>query len=471
MAKPAVSPAMLLGLLETGKFSDFTLVCEGKEFRLHKVIVCAQSSVIAAELERGAKGSHSNVLHITTFNVATVECMIEFLYHEEYVINGDALLAVREWKTGGIANGFSTTKANGAANSKTHAQPPSDSLPDSIMRDVLLCHVDVNAIGHHYGLPKLCDRAIIYIDTIFRESWSSAVFSSVAISAFSSSGDKNLHHLISTTAVEHVHELMGAHGFEKLSALSGFGFEILKKTAEKLRGSELQFVKVNTSVNQRSAGDKEKMMALEAELASLKQQVSSLSAERDTHSHNYDAEVNKTTALMGQRDSLKEALEAEKENMTNGRELLTQKANARIKSAATAARTERDDLKKTLEAEKDKTAALVVECDNLKKTVQAEKKKAAASASEHDRYKQAYLAEWEKVATLTTERDNLKRASIAATPNQSTLLSRVVQCHRKVNQTKECRHCGLDFGCWIEYSGTPYDPTYTLRCDECKTRH
>jgi hypothetical protein len=41
----------LAQLLQTGKYSDMMLVCAGKEFKLHRMIVCSQSSVIAAALD------------------------------------------------------------------------------------------------------------------------------------------------------------------------------------------------------------------------------------------------------------------------------------------------------------------------------------------------------------------------------------------------------------------------------------
>jgi hypothetical protein len=35
-------------MLRSGQFSDLTLVCEGKEFKIHKVVACPQSPVLSA---------------------------------------------------------------------------------------------------------------------------------------------------------------------------------------------------------------------------------------------------------------------------------------------------------------------------------------------------------------------------------------------------------------------------------------
>lgn len=43
----------LHSLLETGKFSDLKLLCEGHEFAVHKAILCAQSRVFSAACEGG----------------------------------------------------------------------------------------------------------------------------------------------------------------------------------------------------------------------------------------------------------------------------------------------------------------------------------------------------------------------------------------------------------------------------------
>lgn len=47
-------------LYESGKYSGFTVVCEGKTFRLHKMIVCPRSPVFAAALDGKFKVNNSD---------------------------------------------------------------------------------------------------------------------------------------------------------------------------------------------------------------------------------------------------------------------------------------------------------------------------------------------------------------------------------------------------------------------------
>ena len=42
-------------LLESGRFSDLTIVCSGQEFKVHKTIVCMQSAFFMACCEGGFK--------------------------------------------------------------------------------------------------------------------------------------------------------------------------------------------------------------------------------------------------------------------------------------------------------------------------------------------------------------------------------------------------------------------------------
>lgn len=38
-------------LMTSGKFSDLKLVCQGTEFKIHKVVACSESPVIATALK------------------------------------------------------------------------------------------------------------------------------------------------------------------------------------------------------------------------------------------------------------------------------------------------------------------------------------------------------------------------------------------------------------------------------------
>ena len=57
---PAIPvPDGLSQLLESQKYSDLTLLCEGHEFKVHKAIVCTQSPVIAAAVDGSLQVGYS----------------------------------------------------------------------------------------------------------------------------------------------------------------------------------------------------------------------------------------------------------------------------------------------------------------------------------------------------------------------------------------------------------------------------
>lgn len=43
--------ADLRALLKEGKYSDLTIICQKKEFKVHRNIICAQSPVLAAAID------------------------------------------------------------------------------------------------------------------------------------------------------------------------------------------------------------------------------------------------------------------------------------------------------------------------------------------------------------------------------------------------------------------------------------
>ncbi|KAJ5879694.1 hypothetical protein N7455_003159 [Penicillium solitum] len=67
------------------KYSDFTIVCEGEEYAVHKCIICPRLSFFAKACDGGFEESVTNrvVLHEKP---ALVKGMIDYLYTLDYEV-------------------------------------------------------------------------------------------------------------------------------------------------------------------------------------------------------------------------------------------------------------------------------------------------------------------------------------------------------------------------------------------------
>ena len=41
--------------MESGEYSDLSILCEDQKFSVHKIVVCSQSKVLAAAMKKGFK--------------------------------------------------------------------------------------------------------------------------------------------------------------------------------------------------------------------------------------------------------------------------------------------------------------------------------------------------------------------------------------------------------------------------------
>ncbi|EEU35270.1 uncharacterized protein NECHADRAFT_88094 [Fusarium vanettenii 77-13-4] len=451
MPPPAVNNGMLSELLQTGKFSDCTIICQGKEFKLHKVVVCAQSPIIAAALEKASKESRSSSLHITGFDLATVECMVDFLYHEDYIINGDVLgmTNTSEWTPPPNNQGnslspmcllssefrFSLFTVNGSGNTVLETMPPGPSPPTTpppaVVRDSLLCHVEVNAIGHCYKLPKLCDRATKYIqDIISSDEFPADIFPYLAIAAHKSSEDAKLHDLVFSFAAEHVQILLNTTGFEKLATLPDFGLKLLQKTVTKLQVNENQLA----NIQDQSVLDQESIDRLQQDLSGLRERFSAASAE-------CELAIKKNSDLAMERDNAQRALDEE----------------SKQKLAAVSGR---DRIRQDYESERTRAATLLSSRDSFQKALDTEKQNYAKLWSERAALQQ-------QMATLTTQHNSVTEQRNTARNEVAALQKKIGDLLAILEKRDYCRNCGNDFGCWIEDVVT----SFILRCDNCRCRH
>ncbi|KAH8670530.1 hypothetical protein BGZ61DRAFT_107493 [Ilyonectria robusta] len=270
----ANNSSLLARLLDTGEFSDFVLLCQGKEFRLHKAIVCPQSSVMKAALDGGFQEAQTGTLKADSFDISTVQRMVKFLYSGSYDVKfpeaasanpAGALFGVTSKPSSSLSTGslfpnpsstfpFGGNKPVKWCGFKVENTPVVDTSelpaykPDTepvvpskepllITTEMatLLCHVRMNAIGNYYDIPPLLKLANRYIESIFRQNWSADSFSDVVIDALKRTGDESLHTIMSTTASDHISELVQSNNFARLKSDGDFMYKVLKNCGNRIR--------------------------------------------------------------------------------------------------------------------------------------------------------------------------------------------------------------------------------------------
>ncbi|KAJ4011468.1 hypothetical protein NW752_008467 [Fusarium irregulare] len=151
----------LSSILDSGQFSDFTLVCEGQEFRLHQAVVCPQSLVLNAALCGGFEEATTKVITVKEFDIPTVKRLVSFFYKGDYyeklltesAHDEDTVITDANYDEGGNT----ISESNDQAGSKATSDPVEKAKADAI--EVLVVHLEVNAIADYYNIPKLRDLA------------------------------------------------------------------------------------------------------------------------------------------------------------------------------------------------------------------------------------------------------------------------------------------------------------------------
>ncbi|CAG7563783.1 unnamed protein product [Fusarium equiseti] len=170
MAPP---PDFLSSILASGQFSDFTMVCEGQEVRLHQAVVCPQSVVLNAALCGSFGEATTKVIAVKDFNFATVKRLVSFFYtgdydeklptesaHDEDTVVTDADAdADADNDNGGNESGDQIDGVSTFHDRILGVQKAREEKTKADAIQVLLFHLEVNAIADYYNVPGLRDLA------------------------------------------------------------------------------------------------------------------------------------------------------------------------------------------------------------------------------------------------------------------------------------------------------------------------
>ncbi|KAF4632577.1 hypothetical protein G7Y89_g5550 [Cudoniella acicularis] len=232
----------LAQLLNSEKYSDLKLVCQGQEFKVHKAIVCTQSPVLAAASNGSFQEAATNTINIDEFDAGTVKRMVVFMYGEDYD---------EDTRERGLDSVFEPKNEEvGIVNQDNEGSSLLTSTPFNLLlpmtTEILLRHIKVNAIADYYDIPQLKRLANTKIQNFLETNWSANNFSAVVEEAFNSTSDTALHKIITSTAAAHIEELVQHEDFTTVTVMSDFALGILRnmiatyKVKEELSAQKLQ---------------------------------------------------------------------------------------------------------------------------------------------------------------------------------------------------------------------------------------
>ncbi|KAG5744127.1 hypothetical protein H9Q69_010032 [Fusarium xylarioides] len=525
---------------------SLTFLCQGFAFAIPQSIARAQSPKLAASLDAAQEISQNPVVTVKDFTLDTVNCMVEFFKSGCYEVDRRNLPSVLQAVGGSPA-------------------------PEHFMRDVLTCHLQICAIGTHYGVPKLCELARDNIQKVFGGKWFDSVFLFTAAIILKSKDDK-LQRLLVTLARGHLHSLTTSNGFDHVTMLKSFHPKLREQDDRLQQNGDQTKSTTAPSIKKESSTELE---ALRLQVSSLKQQVITVSSERDQlreqipiasikqeelrQSHadiaaERDLLRSKLSTLAAEKEELRKVAakkpaqmdrdeqgisdankksSAEIEAKENAKILETLQLELRVtrsesgllkarwakeKTKSSILTQENDDLKKSLELEKrsrvsitefarddirnalkdeqkvttdltaklaqasqaleterKRTATLVQEVTQTKRNLELERQRnTGMPLRERERMQETISAQKSEISALVKGRDEIKRELKMVRTEKTNEIDRKWEITNKMNaliqtidEWDECRHCGADFGTYVEDQGS----TLVLRCSYCTTRH
>ncbi|KAK3331541.1 BTB/POZ protein [Apodospora peruviana] len=80
----------LVEFYSNGEYSDLVISCGEKEYRVHRILVCAQSKFFAAACREGFKEAQEREINLQDCDPWLVHIMVHYFYHLDYDVRGQS---------------------------------------------------------------------------------------------------------------------------------------------------------------------------------------------------------------------------------------------------------------------------------------------------------------------------------------------------------------------------------------------
>ncbi|SMR50240.1 unnamed protein product [Zymoseptoria tritici ST99CH_3D1] len=224
-----LSPS-LAQFLTTSALSDFTISCGPRTFKVHKIILAAQSEYFKAAICGRFKESTDGVIDLKARDYTdldrscddpeTVAIMVDFCYKQQYRIDDTS---ARKRGPDGVL--VPETKANGKMN-KGH----------------MVEHAQVFAVACKYGIPSLRSAASKRFQTAVASHWSGTKFAQTIEEVYGSTPDeeRELRKVITKTLLDHPELLHKKDVEATIRGIDGLAYDLLKANTKSSAEESLQ---------------------------------------------------------------------------------------------------------------------------------------------------------------------------------------------------------------------------------------
>ncbi|KAI0509421.1 hypothetical protein F5B22DRAFT_658171 [Xylaria bambusicola] len=212
-------------LLQSGEHSDLTLMCKGREFKVHKAIVCTQSPIIDRMIKSKLKEAQTNTIEVK-FELHILKCMLNYMYTTDYKVE---LPSTEE-------NSKQEASAQPAANKRVQVFPTT--------AEVLLYHAHVNDIAEYYDVTDLAVLSAERIACLLQKPFSAETFCDFIEKTEGLTGDQNLQQKLTAIAASNIVALLEKDFFSTKEIGNNMASGVLQGVTKPFKAYQAKVIKL-----------------------------------------------------------------------------------------------------------------------------------------------------------------------------------------------------------------------------------
>ncbi|KAH6623783.1 BTB/POZ protein [Chaetomium tenue] len=189
-------------LYKEGTYSDLTVTCGGKEYKVHKAIICLRSSFFETACSGPFKKGKTGIVVLSDDDPRAVELMLHFFYYFDYPEPPRVHDEVSETPHGAgpaSVEGPGPVELPPAADGLPQPGPPVVTVPN------LTLHAKVYALGVKYHIQGLKSRTLKKFNTEAQAHWNTNEFVRAVERVYASTacGDRGMRDAVIDTIHQH----------------------------------------------------------------------------------------------------------------------------------------------------------------------------------------------------------------------------------------------------------------------------